>query len=192
MLGRGVSNRSMPVTAPSDQISDQQLVSAVAAGAEWAAAMLYDRYAAKVYTLAYRLAGESSLAEDWAQEAWTRIFDGLSRFRGEASFASWLHRVAMNAILNGKRRRLRLDHVERELPEGLADRAFERSALNRSLETAIAKLPDGMRRVLVLHDVEGFNHEEIAGLLGTTESNSRSQLFRARAKVRAWLKQEDT
>jgi RNA polymerase sigma-70 factor, ECF subfamily len=168
-------------------MTDTELVRRAQRGEEAASHALYRRYAPRVFAVVRRLAGDDALAEDWAQEAWIRAFRALPSFRGEAAFSTWLHRVAINSALQGRRTRAR--HHDRESPltvEPEAGRA-EPTVLRVTLDRALARLPDGMRQVLVLHDVEGFTHEEIGALLGIATGTSKSQLFKARAKMREIL-----
>jgi RNA polymerase sigma-70 factor (ECF subfamily) len=152
--------------------------------------LLYSRYAARVYAVVRRLAADDALAEDWAQEAWVRAIRALPTFRGEARFSTWLHRIAVNSALHGRRWRDRRMRDEVELPTALpaaSGGTGEATDLRLRLERAMATLPHGMRQILVLHDVEGYTHEEIATLLGVTAGTSKSQLFKARARMRAAL-----
>jgi len=156
-----------------------------------AAAMrdLYHRYSPRVYAVVRRLAADDALAEDWAQEAWVRAFRALPRFRGESRFSTWLHRVAVNSALHGRRWRER--RVSNEVPLPLtAEPATspDQTVLRLSLEKALDSLPEGMRQVVVLHDVEGYTHEEISSELGISAGTSKSQLFKARAKLRRLLR----
>lgn len=149
---------------------------------------LYRRYAPRVYAVVRRLAGDDQLAEDWAQEAWIRAIRALPGFRGDARFSTWLHRIAVNSALHGRRWRERRASREVELPPAIPTRGrVEQTPLRLSLESAMQSLPDGMRQVLVLHDVEGYTHEEIASFLGVTPGTSKSQLFKARARMRTIL-----
>jgi RNA polymerase sigma-70 factor, ECF subfamily len=150
---------------------------------------LYRRYAPRVHAVVRRLAGDDALAEDWAQEAWVRAFRALPGFRGEARFSTWLHRIAVNSALHGRRWRER--RVAREAPllaesEPLAGRG-DPVVLRLSLQRAVDQLPEGMRQIIVLHDVEGYTHEEIGELLGIAPGTSKSQLFKARARLRGLL-----
>jgi RNA polymerase sigma-70 factor (ECF subfamily) len=150
---------------------------------------LYRRYAPRVYAVVRRLAGDDSLAEDWAQEAWVRAIRALPTFRGEARFSTWLHRIAVNSALHGRRWRERRTKNETTLPVTLPERGSgDDTELRVSLERALAALPHGMRQVLVLHDVEGYTHEEIGAFLGVTPGTSKSQLFKARARMRTTLR----
>jgi RNA polymerase sigma-70 factor (ECF subfamily) len=156
---------------------------------------LYRRYAPRVYAVVRRLAGDDALAEDWAQEAWVRAIRALPRFRGDARFSTWIHRIAVNSALHGRRWRDRRVKNEVAMPLTLpppirVQPQAEQTVLRMSLERALQTLPDGMRQVLVLHDVEGYTHEEIANLLGVTAGTSKSQLFKARARMRRALENE--
>jgi RNA polymerase sigma-70 factor, ECF subfamily len=172
---------------------DDELVRRARHGDREAAGRLYERHAPRVYAIVRRLAGEDELAADWAHETWMAIFRGLPGFRGEARFTTWLHRVAVNTALQGQRsiarQRGRLEAATRERAgQALASTEVpDRPLLRLSLERAIDALPPRMRRVLVLHDVEGYTHEEIGDLLGVSVGTCKSQLFKARAKLRERL-----
>ncbi len=169
-------------------MTETELIRGAQQGDEAAAHALYRRYAPRVYAVVRRFAADDALAEDWAQEAWIRVFRALPAFRGESAFSTWLHRVAVNSALQGNRSRSR--HAVRESVIGetraVATRP-EPMVLRMTLESALRRLPDGMRRVLVLHDVEGFTHEEIGDMLGIAAGTSKSQLFKARARMRELL-----
>jgi len=169
-------------------MTETELVRRATQGDETALHALYRRYAPRVYAVVRRFAGDDALAEDWAQETWIRVFRALPGFRGEAAFSTWLHRVAVNSALQGRRARSRHDIREAPLAadHGGATRP-DPMALRMSLEAALQRLPDGMRQVLVLHDVEGFTHDEIGDMLGVAAGTSKSQLFKARAKMRELL-----
>jgi RNA polymerase sigma-70 factor (ECF subfamily) len=153
---------------------------------------LYERYSGRVYAVVRRIAGDDALAEDWAQEAWVRALRALPSFRGDAAFGTWLHRIAVNSALHGQRWRARRVSNEIALPvTNIAAARQDAPVLRIELERALARLPDGMRQVIVLHDVEGFTHEEIAAALGVTPGTSKSQLFKARAKMREMLGASD-
>lgn len=149
---------------------------------------LYRRYAPRVHAVVRRLAGDDALAEDWAQEAWVRAFRALPSFRGDSRFSTWLHRIAVNSALHGRRWRERRVSRETELPEVRepVSRGDE-VVLRVSLQRALDELPDGMREIIVLHDVEGYTHEEIGEMRGIAPGTSKSQLFKARARLRALL-----
>jgi RNA polymerase sigma-70 factor (ECF subfamily) len=167
---------------------DDALVAAAKAGDADALRALYDRHAPRVHAVIRRVAPERSLAEDWAQETWVRAFRALPRFRGDSSFGTWILRIAMNSAAYEARRLTRRRRGERPLDPAL--RCPERPTepvLRDRLERALALLPEGMRRILVLHDVEGYAHDEIARILGNRPSTCRSQLFKARARMRELL-----
>lgn len=168
---------------------EEDLIRRAQEGDPEAIGRLYEAHSARVYTVVRRLAGEDALAEDWAQEAWLRVFRALPGFRGEARFATWLHRIAVNTALHGQRgRKRRLARIAEmsEPPDGPARE--DRPLLRMQLQRAIDALPDGMRRVLVLHDVEGYTHTEIGAMLGVSPGTCKSQLFKARAKARELLR----
>jgi RNA polymerase sigma-70 factor, ECF subfamily len=149
---------------------------------------LYRRYSPRVYAVVRRLAGEDALAEDWAQEAWVRAFRALPTFRGDARFSTWLHRIAVNSALHGRRGRERRVGRETELqPDTAHAAAADRTELRISLQRALDELPPGMRQIVVLHDVEGYTHDEIGEMLGVAPGTSKSQLFKARARLRSIL-----
>lgn len=169
-------------------MTDTELVRLAIRGEEAALHALYRRYAPRVYAVVRRVAGDDALADDWAQEAWIRVFRALPGFRGDSAFSTWLHRVAVNSALQGRRSRARHDDRERPLQETHPVTGTDPAVLRITLERAMARLPDGMRRVLVLHDVEGFTHDEIGEALGISPGTSKSQLFKARAKMRQLLR----
>jgi RNA polymerase sigma-70 factor, ECF subfamily len=168
-------------------MTESELIRGARQGEASAMHALYRRYAPRVLAIVRRMAGDEALAEDWAQEAWIRVFRALPNFRGDAAFSTWLHRVAVNSALQGLRSRSRLDGREAALLPEAAASAADATPLRLSLERAVSRLPDGMRQVLVLHDVEGFTHEEIGAMLGIAAGTSKSQLFKARAKMRELL-----
>lgn len=170
-------------------MTDVELIERARGGDGLAMRRLHDRHAPRVFAVVRRLAGEDALAEDWAQEAWVRIFRALPTFRGDARFTTWVHRVAVNSALQGRRKRERREARETDLPETLPGPVGGREPvfLRVRLERAMERLPERMRQVLVLHDVEGYTHEEIGELLGINAGTSKSQLFKARARMRQFL-----
>jgi len=169
-------------------MTERELIRNAADGEARAIRTLYDRYAPRVYAVVRRIAGDDEAAQDYAQEAWIRAIRALPTFRGDARFSTWLHRIAVNAALQALRRsetrRKREAPFPAEVPVG--PRGGD-TLLQRRLEGALDRLPEGMRRVLILHDVEGYTHEEIGDVLGVTAGTSKSQLFKARAKMREQL-----
>lgn len=169
-------------------MTDRDLVESARNGDAVATRLLYDRHAARVYAVTRRLIGDEALAEDCAQETWMRALRALDSFRGGSAFSTWLHRIAINTALAV--RRSARTRSEREVP---LDETNPTATPGRSpllsirLERAMGRLPDRMRQILVLHDVEGFTHQQIGALLGIEAGTSKSQLFRARAKMRQQL-----
>lgn len=150
---------------------------------------LYRTHMARVHSLCLRMVADRGTAEELTQDVFVRAWEKLALFRGESAFSTWLHRLAVNVVLNHRksegRRRGRLDDDPGVL-ESRAEHAAPVGA-RMDLEKAVAKLPPGARKVFVLHDVEGFKHEEIAGMLGVTTGGSKAQLHRARMLLREAL-----
>jgi len=170
-------------------MTDLELIHQAQQGDATAMRTLYQRHSGRVFTVIRRLAADDALAEDWAQEAWVRVFRALPTFRGESRFTTWLHRIALNSALHGRRWRERRVKHEAPIPPSLpAQASSENTALRLKLESAMERLPDRMRQVLVLHDIEGYTHEEIGEFLGVTAGTSKSQLFKARARMREMLR----
>ena len=170
---------------------DRSLVAEfLATRSEAAFRRLYRRHAGAVYGLLLRLtAGDSARAEDCLQDAWLRAVAALDRFAWRSSLRTWLRGIAINCWREGwredRRTPLRLVEGHEHEPEPVASSVTPLDVI--ALERAVAELPDGYRAVLVLHDVEGFTHEEIAEALGIVPGTSKSQLARARAAVRRSL-----
>jgi len=172
------------------------LVQAAQTGDEAAFAALYDAHAGRVYALCLRLSADPVVAGDLVQDVFVRLWERLGSYRGESAFATWLHRVAVNTVLEqgraGRRRRLRVA-ISADFA-GLAESVPDAPArevdtgLRLDLEAAVLRLPPGARAVFVLHDVEGHPHAEIATLLGIAEGTSKAHLFRARRLLREMLR----
>jgi RNA polymerase sigma-70 factor (ECF subfamily) len=179
------------VTNPSDVMENEQLtVQRALAGDQAAMRALWTRHAPHIDVVVRRLVGhDPDLAADIAQEVWIQIFRALPSFRGDAQFGTWAHRIAVNRTLNALRRTRRMASVEVDVEDDTAtvEPEGERALLAASIEEAAAKLSPGARTVFLLHDVEGYTHEEIAAELGITAGGSKSQLFKARAKLRVLL-----
>jgi len=172
-------------------VTDSTLIERAVAGDSAAQRALYDQHVDRVYRLAYRLAGDEELARDFTQETFVRAFDRLASFRGDSSLGTWLHAIGVSVSLNGLRKVKRWRAREAPLDEALTVgstpvRAAEPD-LKERLRQAVDALPDGYRTVFVMHDVEGYTHEEIAATLGIQPGTSKAQLFRARAKLRTAL-----
>jgi len=170
---------------------EAELIRRACEGDQAAIRALYDRHAPRVYAVVRRIAPDEATAQDYAQEAWIRAIRALPTFRGEARFSTWLHRIAVNAALRGARKEKRRNDRRRPMPKSVPrEPRTGDPLLAERLEEALARLPDGMREVLVLHDVEGYTHAEIGELLGVATGTSKSQLFKARAKMREILRTE--
>jgi RNA polymerase sigma-70 factor, ECF subfamily len=170
--------------------SDRELADAVVnGGAEWAFRELYQRHAGRVFQLVVRLLGGAEPdAQEIVQEAWLDAAEGLAGFRWQSSFHTWLTAIALNKVRTFWRQADRT--ATAPLPEDLAA-TTPPIGLRLDLEAAIARLPEGARAVLVLHDIEGFTHDEIGRLLGIAAGTSKSQLFDARRRLRHQLRPAD-
>ena len=176
----------MTVTVRSP-VQDAELIARARAGDPAAERALYEAHVDRVYRLAYRLAGDDDRARDYTQETFIRAFERLREFRGEARFSTWLHAIALSVALNGLRQVKRLRRYETSLQDGQDVAGTGREAepdLKRRLAEAIDALPEGYRTVFVMHDVEGYTHDEIGAALGVEAGTSKAQLSRARAKLR--------
>jgi RNA polymerase sigma-70 factor (ECF subfamily) len=179
------------VPAQPTSLTDRELADAVVAGgAEWAFRELYRRHSPRLFQLVLRLVGGARAdAEDIVQDAWIHAVSALSRFRWEAAFETWLTGIAINQTRSFWRRKgTRL--FDPIADDSLVARAAEVGD-RLDLDAAIARLPHGYRVVLVLHDVEGWTHEEIGARLGIAIGTSKSQLFAARRAMRTHLAPRD-
>jgi RNA polymerase sigma-70 factor (ECF subfamily) len=160
-------------------------------GDEAAMRAIWSRHAPHIDVVVRRLVGgDHDLAADVAQEVWIQIFRALPTYRGDSQFGTWAHRIAVNRTLNALRQRRRLATLEAtgvDEESATVEPEAERNILAASIEAATAQLSPGARAVFVMHDVEGFTHEEIATALGITTGGSKSQLFKARVKLRKLL-----
>jgi RNA polymerase sigma-70 factor, ECF subfamily len=185
----------MTVTAePSQASSDLQLARAAAAGDTAAFERLYEQYHKRVYSLCLRMLGEGSQAEDLTQEVFLQVYKKIGSFRGDSAFTTWLHRLTVNQVLMHFRKRgVKLEHTSEEgdftnVVETPLQSTRRISMVDRlALEKAISELPPGYRTVFVLHDVQGYEHEEISGLLDVSVGTSKSQLHKARMRLRELL-----
>jgi len=185
-----------PLTATRNEARDDEnaLIEAVRRGVPGSREAIYHRYKRRVFALSTRIVGAGD-AEEVAQEAFIRIFRGLDRFRGDSALGTWIYRLAVNAALSHRSRRPpptdSLDDREHHtiLDTSGADLGpvHGDAALRKRLERGLAALPVGYRTVVVLHDVEGLEHEEIAQVLGCHVGTSKSQLHKARARLREIL-----
>jgi RNA polymerase sigma-70 factor (ECF subfamily) len=180
-----------PTRSPPDALlTDSEIIAEVLRGDERAERQLYDAHVDRIYRLAWRMAGDETLARDFTQDTFIRAFERLADFRGDSSLATWLHSIAVSVILNGLKKVKRIHGREvggDELPEVATTVREAEPDLKVRLKRAIESLPDGYRTVFVMHDVEGFTHEEIASALGIQPGTSKAQLFRARGRLRTEL-----
>jgi RNA polymerase sigma-70 factor, ECF subfamily len=172
------------------RLADRQLVARCLAGDRLAERALYDTHVDRVYRLMFRMAGESDLAADFTQETFIRGFERLNQYRGDSSLGTWLHAIAVSVALNGLRKVKRIHGRTAPIDEApeiaVQPRGFT-ADLKARLHAAVDALSEKLRPVFVMHDVEGYTHEEIAGTLGIPVGTSKARLFDARAKLRLAL-----
>lgn len=175
---------------PRVRVTEQQLISRVRAGEPAAQRELYDAHVDRVYRLAYRLAGDDELARDFTQLTFIRAFEQIAGFRAESSLSTWLHSIGVSVALNGLRKVKRLHTREASLEEAEMVGSVAREAdpdLKERLQKAIDGLGEKFRTVFLMHDVEGFTHEEIGEFLNIPAGTSKTRLFQARGKLREEL-----
>jgi RNA polymerase sigma-70 factor (ECF subfamily) len=172
-------------------VSDAELVARCRSGDVEAFEALYRQHAPRLYTLASRMAGSVDEGEDLLQEIFLQAYRKLGSFKGDAALGTWLYRLAINHCLDFVRSRQAKNARLTDTLDG--ESSFEPSApldapiVRIDLERAIARLPEGCRLAFVLHDVEGLDHREVGKFLGIAEGTSKSQVFKARMKLRALL-----
>jgi RNA polymerase sigma-70 factor, ECF subfamily len=158
-------------------------------GDERAMRRLWSQHAPHIDAVVRRLCGDPELAADISQEVWMQIFRALPSYRGDSQFGTWAHRIAVNRTLNALRKIRRIAKLEIEIEDdsAITENDSDRTFMAESIEQAMGKLSPGARAVFVLHDIEGYTHGEIGEELGITPGGSKSQLFKARAKLRKLL-----
>ena len=153
---------------------------------------LYKEHAGRIYALASRMAGSPDEGEDLLQEIFLQAYRKMGTFKGDSSIGTWLYRLALNHCLDYVRsRQAKMSKLTESLDAETAVEPAARRATpiaKLDLDRALERLPEGCREAFVLHDVEGFDHKEVAQLLGIAEGTSKSQVFKARLKLRALLK----
>jgi RNA polymerase sigma-70 factor (ECF subfamily) len=160
---------------------------------------LYSFHKRRVYSLCLRMTGNTAEAEDLTQEAFLQLYRKIATFRGESAFSTWLHRLAVNIVLMHLRKKglpevslqEALEPAEEDGPRkdiGSHDPTLDGSVDRVNLQRAVETLPPGYRIIFVLHDIEGYEHNEIAEMMGCSIGNSKSQLHKARMKLRDVLK----
>jgi RNA polymerase sigma-70 factor, ECF subfamily len=165
---------------------------------------LYDRHKRRVYSLCLRMTANTAEAEDLTQEAFLQLYRKIATFRGESAFSTWLHRLSVNVVLMHLRKKslpvVSLEETtqgsgEEDAPKkdfGADDLALAGSLDRLQLQRAVDDLPPGYRMIFVLHDIQGYEHNEIAAMVGCSVGNSKSQLHKARMKLRDMLRMQRT
>lgn len=190
-----VNTLKMTATVESTEAtSDMELARAAASGDQTAFEMLYKQHNRRVYSLCLRMLGNATQAEDLTQEVFLQLYRKIGSFRGDSAFTTWLHRLTVNQVLMHFRKRgVKLEHTTEEGDfSNVIDTPLQStrriSIVDKlALEKAIEQLPPGYRTVFVLHDVEGYEHEEIAKQLNVSVGTSKSQLHKARMRLREFL-----
>jgi len=182
----------------SDRLSEAEAIERAKQGDASAFEALYNLHKRRVYSLCLRMTANTAAAEDLTQEAFLQLFRKIGTFRGESAFSTWLHRMAVNVVLMQLRKKglnvVPLEETmegEEESPKkepGADDVRLAGSVDRLQLQHAIAELPPGYRMIFLLHDVQGYEHNEIADMIGCSIGNSKSQLHKARMKLRELLK----
>jgi RNA polymerase sigma-70 factor (ECF subfamily) len=170
-------------------LTEAELIDRVVAGDPRAERELYEAHVDRIYRLAFRLAGEDELARDITQETFIRAFNHLATFRRDATVSTWLHAIGMSVALNRLRSRKRIEARETSI-EGIdapTPGAPVEPDLKERMAQAIDALSPGYRAVFLMHDVEGYTHQEIGAALGIEVGTSKAQLFRARRQLRTAL-----
>lgn len=170
-----------------DAEDDRELIEACRRGEHRAMEALYHRYKRRVFGLVTRIVGPND-CEEVAQEVFVRIYRGLAKFRGDSALGTWIYRLSVNAALSHVTRRPKYAEADEILARLTAPEAVATDpGLSARLEAALTQLPAGYRAVLVLHDINGLSHEECAEIMGCRVGTSKSQLHKARAKMRELL-----
>ena len=181
------------------QLSEAEAIERAKQGDPDAFEVLYALHKRRVYSLCLRMTSNVAEAEDLTQEAFLQLYRKIATFRGESAFSTWLHRMAVNVVLMKLRKKglpevsleETLEPQQEDAPRkdiGAPDLALAGSVDRVNLERAIEGLPKGYRVIFVLHDVEGYEHNEIAEMMGCSIGNSKSQLHKARLKLRELLR----
>jgi RNA polymerase sigma-70 factor, ECF subfamily len=184
----------------SDELSEAEAIERAKQGDAQAFESLYDRHKRRVYSLCLRMTANTAEAEDLTQEAFLQLYRKIATFRGESAFSTWLHRLSVNVVLMHLRKKglpvVSLEETtqasgDEDTPKkdfGAEDVALAGSIDRLQLQKAVDSLPPGYRTIFVLHDVQGYEHNEIAGIVGCSIGNSKSQLHKARMKLRDLLR----
>ena len=177
--------------------TDLQLTKVAANGDMAAFEEIYKRHHRRVYSICLRMLQNASEAEDLTQDVFIQLYRKIGSFRGDSAFTTWLHRMTVNQVLmHFRKRTVKYEKVtdEGETPDQVVTGSVNPQRMQIvdkiALENAITQLPDGYKNVFVLHDVEGFEHEEVARILGCSVGTSKSQLHKARLKLQKLLKKK--
>ncbi|MDR3791873.1 MAG: RNA polymerase sigma factor [Terracidiphilus sp.] len=192
-----MENSTTTNCAPAPEVTS--VLTRAQSGDHHAFAELYATHKRRIYSLCLRMVGNSAEAEDLTQEAFLQLHRKISTFRGDSAFSTWLHRLTINVVLMQLRRKglqlISLDEAMEPSPDEGPGRSFGSldpiltGAIDRlTLEQAVADLPAGYRLIFILHDVEGYEHNEIATMLDCSIGNSKSQLHKARLRLREALR----
>jgi RNA polymerase sigma-70 factor, ECF subfamily len=171
-------------------VDERQLIARIRNGDAAAERSLYDLHVDDVFRLAYRMCGDEAMAEELTQDTFLRAFDRLADWRAKAPFGAWLRAVAVSVVLNGLRRTRKVRAHETLVEDAaILGRGVPASDvdLRRILGRAVDALPEAHRLVFVMHEMEGYTHQEIARSMGTREGTAKSHLSRARAQLRDLL-----
>ena len=197
-LSQGIDLPVEPVADLNKPVTDYELTQRAAGGDSTAFEELYSRHGRRVYSLCLRMTANAAEAEDLSQEVFIQLYRKAGSFRGESQFTTWLHRLTVNQVLMHFRRRgVRLEQTtdDGEAPAQVVagtENPSQMPVVDRiALDRAVGQLPPGYRAVFVLHDVEGHEHEEVARLLGCSVGTSKSQLHKARMRLRQLLRQQN-
>ena len=186
------SSQAAP-SSPLEALSEADLLAKAKAGDHRAFAQLYSLHKKRIYSLCMRMVGNTAEAEDMTQETFLQLHRKISTFRGDSAFSTWLHRLAINVVLMRLRKKglslISMDEAMEPDPKGSPSRGFGARDLSLagSIDRAVGNLPAGYRLVFVLHDIEGYEHHEIASMLDCSVGNSKSQLHKARLTLREAL-----
>jgi RNA polymerase sigma-70 factor, ECF subfamily len=189
-----------PAQKQGNDSNEAELIERAKQGDAQAFQALYDKHRRRVYSLCLRMTANTAEAEDLTQEAFLQLYRKIGTFRGESAFSTWLHRLSVNVVLMQLRKKslpvVSLEETtqgEEDTPKkdfGAEDLALAGSIDRLQLQKAVDDLPPGYRTIFVLHDVEGYEHNEIATIVGCSIGNSKSQLHKARMKLRDLLKMQ--
>jgi RNA polymerase sigma-70 factor (ECF subfamily) len=201
-MEEGRNRMSLATSADLSHLSETEIIRLAQQGDPAAFELLYQQHSRRVYALCFRMAGNASDAEDLTQEAFLQLFRKIGSFRGDSSFSTWLHRVTLNiALMRFRKRKLAeisfTDTYEADDESGRPPSQIGAADLNLTglvdrvgLNRAIDQLPPGCKAMFMLHDVQGYAHVEIAKILGCSIGNSKSQLHKARRRLRQLLREQ--